>query len=672
MKRVNIIVLFLLIIMSANTNALLAKNRASKQQKTDQEAESRLAKFKTSFVDFINRLPEMAKAKLDSLNYDELEELNFTFPVKVGEKEFNFGFRWNWEAGAGDVGTGFTKFKGELVSPTLGELNILPTETPNNILRIHLLNVLLGIGSKTERDVAKSDVIKNIADPLRKAIGPDLLKKLNDILELKPLYIFYIKLILLAKTYIPSQVEEIPNQVMFLLMRLMQTVNVEKTIEANNGEKNSKKWTKRIYYDDPVVLLKALPDFIKNTLNDIKIPVQANSYQEWKDKKTGYTNYDKQISEVMRRGSIDSEVKYAKENLQSLFENENLTLTDAKMLAYLCARFVYNKDLSKNVDALNNLIINFVDEVLNTIKNINTSDKFTNKEKDLLVKKLNDLKDILDNDGELKQEPVLDDFAIFEKQNISIMESLTYYLYLLKNNMGYKFYGDNGYVYSDAILGDAYTLSYATKVAFRVFKDLRIALKQAQNLVPDIKDQGVEIGKQAYQEIVGASGTFDAAGNVVIDGAGMLFEQQKADAEYKKAVSMLKQAKEQLAPNDPRLQDYLNQKSETFKNLVIAKKNLVQAKTNFAIKVLRHFKFKRAVELEPETEMQFILREFKRLGNRSKVLQPVIENINKFAKSLIGFEFISLQDLEKEPEFDETIFIEEEDFSYDDEPVDVF
>lgn len=672
MKRVNIIVLFLLIIMSVNTDMLLSKNKAPKQQKTDQEVESRLTKFKTSFVDFINKMPDMAKAKLDSLNYDELEELDFTFSVKVGEKEFTFGFRWPWEAGAGDVGTGFTKFKGELVSPTLGELNILPTETPDNILRIHLLNVLLGIGSKTERDVAKSDVIKKVADPLRKAIGQDLLKKLNDILELKPLYIFYIKLILLAKTYIPSQIEEIPNQVMLLLMRLMQTINEEKTIAANNGEKNPKKWVKKVYYDDPVVLLQKLPDFITKILNEIKIPVPLDSYQEWIDKKIGYTPYDKQISETMRRGSIDSEVKYAKENLQPLLTSEKLTLTSAKMLAYLCARFVYNKDLSKNVEALNNLIISFIDEVLNNTKNINTNDKFTNKEKDLLVKKLNDLKDILDNDGELKQEPVLDDFAVFEKKNISITESLSYYLYLLKNNMAYKFYGDNGYEYSDAILSDAYTLSYATKIAFRVFKDLRTALKQVQNLVPNINEQGVEFGKQAYQDAVGVKGALDAAGNFVVDGSGPLFEQQKADIEYKKATNMLKQAKEQLAPNDPRLQEYLDKKGEAFKKLVVAKKNLVQAKTNFAIKVLRYFKFKRAAELEPESVMTFILREFKRLGNRSKVLQPVIENINKFAKSLIGFEFISLQDLEKEPDFDETIFMEEEDFNYEDEPVDVF
>ena len=67
-----------------------------------------------------------------------------------------------------------------------------------------------------------------------------------------------------------------------------------------------------------------------------------------------------------------------------------------------------------------------------------------------------------------------------------------------------------------------------------------------------------------------------------------------------------------------------------------------------------------------ETEIKFLLREFKRLSMRSKFLTPLIGTINDVAKDLIGFEILVLEDLEKEPDFEETLMLEEEEFSYDD------
>ena len=690
MKRINIFILFLFISLSINSNLLFTTTQeqeevvvtqepgevvVQKQEETVVQEEESTAKqegkfkrFKNSLVSFVKGLPGKAKTKIGSLNYDELEDLDFTFPMSYGKKEIPFGLKWKWEKGAGDVSTGFSKFQGELVSPSLGDLGLLPSATPDQILKIRLLNVLLGVGSKSERKLANTDLIKTVADPLKSIVGKKVLTTLQDILVLKPIYVFYIKLVLLSKTYIAEKkVKKIPNQIVLLLMRLLQTVNVEKTIEANNGEKDPRKWTKRVYYADPTEFIDVLPSFIKDTLNKINIPIPLDSYQEWKDKNTGLTDYDKQISETMRRANIDSEVKYAKENLQPMFKKTPITLTDAKMLSYLCASFVYNQSKAKRNDTTL-FMGKFISKVIKAIKKISTKHSTY---KASLITKLTGYTKLLTSQGKMEEQPVVDDFAIPGKSEVMIVKALAYYMNLLKSNMSYPFYGDKGYLYTDAKLGKNSTISYSSRIVFRVFNDLRKAARMAAAQTPDViatdsKGNTIKIGKQAYKDIVGAPGSFDRQGNEVKAGSGPLFDNQKASIESRKASSILKQAVARFPKNDRRLINYRNKRDTARVALLRAKKNLALAKNKFMIRVLRYFKFKRAAELDKETEMKFLLREFKRLSMRSKYLIPLLSNINEFSKEILEIEIINTEDLEKEPEFEETFMLEEEEFSYDD------
>ena len=665
MKKIKIFILFLFISLSINYSLLFP---ATQDQDSSAQQERKITRLKNALTDFVVSLPGKLKAKIESFDYDEQNELNFVFSMLFQGKKLEFGLKWDWEAGSGDTSTGFTRFPGELVSPTLGELGVLPSYATSEIKKIRLLNVLLGIGSKTEIDVSNSELIKPISRSLRRALGDKFLTTLNKILILKPVYVFYIKLILLIKSYVSQhRVEEIPNQIIPLLIRLMQTVNVEATIRANGGEKNPRNWTKRIFYSDPEGLVEVLPNFIRDFLKKINIPVPLASYQEWKDRSSGLTDYDKQISETMRRGSIDSEVKYVKENIQPMLSGTKITLTDASMLSYICARFVYN--LSKATRNDTTLFTRkFIAKVIKAIKKMRTTN---NKHKAMLIKKLNVYKKLLVSEGELEKLPVIDDFVPEGKIEVTVINALLYYTYLLKSNMSYSFYGDKGYLYSDANLGRNYTITNALRIIFRVFKDSRKALRMVAQKSPDIivrDDDGntVKIGKESYQEIVGTKGVFDSRGNLVSAGTGALFDYQEASIEYKKASSALKMAKLKYPKGDRRIDSYNKKRIIARKDQLKAKSNLTLAKNKFMLLVIRYFKFKRAQELDAESVMTFLLREFKRLSMRSENLIPLIHSINDFSIALIGLPIFSKEDIEKEDDFDEGLFLEEEEFNYDD------
>ena len=665
MKKIKIFILFLFISLSINSSLLFT---VTQDRDSSSQQERKITRLKNALTDFVVSLPVKLKAKIESFDYDEQNELNFVFSTSLREKDLEFGLKWNWEAGSGDTSTGFTSFTGELVSPSLGELGLLPSYATSQIKNLRLINILLGIGSKTEIDVSNSDLIKTISEPLKKALGPKFLTTLNKILVLKPVYVFYLKLIFLIKSYVSqNRVKEIPNQIMPLLIRLMQTVNVEASIRANGGEKNPRNWTKKIFYSDTEGLVEVLPKFIRDFFKKINIPVPLASYQEWVDKKSGLTDYDKQISETMRRGSIDSEVKYAKENIQPMFSETKISLTDASMLSYICARFVYSLSKATRNDTTL-FTIEFIAKVIKAIKKMSTTN---NKHKQMLIRKLHGYEKILVSEGELERLPVIDDFVAEGKIQIMIINALAYYMYLLKSNMSYSFYGDNGYLYSDAGLGRNSTMTNAFRIIFRVFKDSRKALRMAIQKSPDITvrdDDGnvVKVGKKSYQDIVGTIGAFDSRGDLVRAGTGALFENQKASLEYRKASYALKMAKLKYPKGDKRFDEYNQKRILARKAQLKAKYNLTLAKNKFMLLVLRYFKFKRAQELDPESVMTFLLREFKRLSMRSENLIPLVDSINDFSRALIGIGIFSLEDMEKEDDFNEGLFLEEEEFNYDD------
>ena len=285
---------------------------------------------------------------------------------------------------------------------------------------------------------------------------------------------------------------------------------------------------------------------------------------------------------------------------------------------------------------------------------------------------------MLASNGKLENQPLVDDFALTGKREAMIVSALAYYMYLLKSNMSYPFYGDPKYLYTDAKLGRNSTVSSASRMVFRVFKDSRKGVRMAVqaddvtavdsfgNKIKDKQGNTIKVGKKSYQAIVGINGAFDRGGNVTKAGSGPLFVHQEANIEYKKASSILKKAVSQLSKGDKRLGEYKEKRKFARKALLKAKKDLIKAKNKFMIRVLRYFKFKRAEELDAETVMKYFLREMKRLMMRSKDLMPLLSGINSFMKLLLGFELISYEDLEKEPDFDETPFEIEEEFAYDD------
>ncbi|MBD3273118.1 hypothetical protein GF385_02090 [Candidatus Dependentiae bacterium] len=659
MKKIKVFILFLFVSLSINSVNIFGMgdlDSPKKKGRVERFKES-LKKFLKEFENFLEELPQKAKKKINSLDYDELEELNFTFPMSFGEKNFSLGFKWSWEKGPGDVSLGFSPIKGELISPSFKNLGLSGFD---RVANYGVLNVILGIGTTAEERFGNLKFLEPIIKPIRGSIGIKNLDTLRNFLTLKSIYVFYIKLILLAKTYVPQKrFSDLSKQMMFLLLRLVQTVNIEKTIIANNGERNPAKWTKRVYYADPREFIDKLPKFIQNILNRLQIPITSyGSFREWQDKKRGFNEYDKQLSETMRRSNLDSEIKYAKENLQPLFEKTNPTLTDAKMITYLCARWVYNKSNAKRNDSIK-FLGEFILASIQAVQKINTSDNNLKKYKDMLIAKLNQYFKMLASDESIKNEPLVDDFNIIGKKSVNVVTALSYYMYLLKYNMSYPFYGDPGYLFSDAKLGKEGTRSFAIKLALRAFKDSKKAInfaKQISDVIatdsdgnPIEKDGNyIKIGKQAYKNIIGET----------------YLNYMNAKKLYNQASSRLKQAK---AKSDPMISKYEQAKKTAMKSYLKAKKGYIFAKNKFTIRVIRYFKFKRAEELPSETVMRFILRELKRVSLRSKQFEPAVKSINEFFKEFFGIEdMITMSDLGKEPEFDEEAIQIEEQFDYSD------
>ncbi len=589
-------------------------------------AGEKMDQFKT----FVKSIPGQLKEKINAIDYDTSESLNLVFAANIKGKTVKVGVKIGWEPGTGDLSKGFLLTPMQIVSPTLGDL--VPS-LPSKLGKARTAQILLGIGTKDERNIAKSDLVKNVMDPVRDALKPSFgkfgkmifINSKTKILYIKPVHIFFLKLIILMKSYAQGRRGEIPGQLRLLFLRLLQSVNVDKTIAANDGEMNDRLWEKKVFMSDPSSIVDILPDSVKKILTNIKVPVPAADYQDYLDfngaEKNSESGYRFKISEVFKRNDGNSRLLASIREIQPLFETEKLHTFDASLLVYICVNLVRYK--SKISPDLIDRLDGFLSDSKAAISNMEVKSELS-KWKEELVSTLNGLTEKVQQGEELERDILFSEIVIPGKENVSLIPAVAYYFFKIRSIMNTRFSGDDGYLFMDYKIGQKKALYLMSIVLFRVYKDLRKAFRIAMKTTT---------WKETFKKVVGSSGRYDSvATKWTTNGTGAMFEAQKAAKTYKKTKT-----------------------AASKKALTKAKALFMKAKAEFNLLLIKGFKFKRAKNIDEETIWDFLLREITRLSLRCDKIAPVIEGINSASVELLGLPLI-----EDESKFEEELPDDEE------------
>ena len=584
------------------------------------------------FKTFVKAIPGQLKDKINEINYDTSEGLDLVFKKMIKGRSFSVGVKVPWEPGTGDLSKGFPLTPVKIVSPTLGDL--VPS-LPGALGKARFAQILMGIGTRDEKNIAKASVVKEIMDPVKIVLRPVFSKFekilfINEKLGLiafKPVYIFLFKLIVLFKSYAKGRIKEIPRQLLLLFLRLLQSIDVDKTISANNGEMNPRNWSKNVFMSDPTSLIDTLPRKIKELLIDVKVPVPFSDYQKCIDEKSGVSEYGAKISEVFKRKEGNSRLIASIREIEPLFESENLIPYYASLLAYICGDLVYHK--SKISSDIIERLSEFLNSARLAISNMVVGEKLEDWH-DGLVSFVDSLIDIVDQGKSLEKEPVFDEIGIQGMEKISLVSAVPYYFNKIKFIMKTPFHGDDGYLFVDYKIGDKQAVASVLLILFRVYKDLRVALSKAMK---------IDTWKKQYGNSVGKPGKYDSVSRKwKTAGSGSIFEVQKATIEYK-----------------------LKTNTANKKALVKAKALFAKAKAEFKMFVMKGFSFKRAKNIDEETIWNFLLREIKKLLLRTEDAKPIIDGINSSSKELFGVPFIEDADkFEEELPSEEDVYGDDE------------
>ena len=597
------------------------------------------------FKAFVKSIPGQLKEKIKAIDYDNSEGLDLVFSTNIKGKTIKVGVEIPWEPAAGNLSKGFPLTPIQIISPSLGDV-VSSSIIPGNIKKLRVLHILLGIGTKDERNAAKADIVKNVTDPVKDALKPIFEKFAKMIFihqktknpYLKPMHIFFSKLMILFKSYGSTRRGEIPGQLRLLFLRLLQSVNVDKTIAANNGEMNPGSWKKKVFMSDPSSIVDILPDSLKRILTSINVSVLAADYQDYLDfnreEKNSESGYRYKISEVFKRNDGNSRMIASIREIQPLFEKKELLSFDAALLAYICGTLVRNKSKITE-DILVERLGEFLNDAKSAISNMEVEVKLKGW-RDSLVFYVDGLINIVKNDGKLEKDPVFSELVIPGTEKVSLIPAVSYYFSKIKSIMNTRFSGDDGSLFMDYRIGQKKALYLMSIVLFRVYKDYRAAFKK-ENITKELKDK--------REQTIGSRGTY-SYGKWKKSGTGLIFESQKAAIKYKK-----------------------NKTVANGKAFAKAKSALVTAQTNFKLWVINKFSFKRATNIGEETIRNFLLREIKGISLRCDRITLVIEAINNASKELLGVPLI-----ENESKFEEEIEAEEpgdefgfeEDFDEDD------
>ena len=655
------------------------------------ESEPLAPESNTVFEEIKNSLIS-ASAKItgafESLNIDSnIIDVSINLPTNRGQISLKIPL----ESGLEFIEKGFDSAPINFSSPTLTELNIPGVEKIVDMVKkasfgatdlgnVRLLNVLLGVNldsldrTKTlERDSSKSDALKPIFDTAKKILTPAFkpFEKLvyveDGVAYLKPVYVAGIKLVLLLKTYLSSAKdnEAKKNQLVQILplfvSKFLNTVDFDASskLKVNKTAKGAlklfKNWDQKtlVKYSDPAVLDKTLPKFIKDVVDKLALNVSVNEVYVVKD---GITPYLTTLSETWKRGTVDSKAYYFIEKIVPLFKTTKMTVTDLYKTAFVILTMAKKLSSAKLIKDTTKRVISIIDSFIEVVNKTAITDKDIVSWKKTLVGKLDLVKKSIE-----KGQPVTlsaDDIEIKEDKKMGLIELLIHYNGKLKSLLNYKHIGEPGYLFDLSMLANKTAGIELLAMLYRFYKDIKIAVLQANQLKSDISvkidEKNVNLGPTAFANRVGKPGVWNSVGHRWIsEGSGPIWLEQQAQ------VKMLDFEPKQLDnPNDSIKKienpEFGKVKNEYFK----AKEKTSEIKGKYIFDVARGIEI--SIGSEKKTPYSAMLSDLNILLRRVKDAKSVLESIENLYKSLgIPFPKATIEEDVKKSGISAELFMEE-------------
>lgn len=623
--NIKILILFTVLGLSVNNYTYLNGNK-SKSKIT-------LGDIKAIFVTMKNKL----KTKLGTMDFSSPEiKIIAPLPGKIG----GFGVQIPIGSGLKNIDKGFNPVRINVLSPPMGKLNIPKFETVMKIMpdlkNSRLLNLLFNFNlNPSEKKILKAanqGVVKTVLDTARTTIEEPFkaFSKLfyidkNNVLYLKPIQVAGIKLALLLKTYAKKDRKKLVEELPLFLAKFLNS----------KDEKTGKK------YDDPEVLNKIIPKFVKNIIENLPLSVSLSSYLEMKD---GTSKYLSELSEVWRRGSVESKTKYFLDNFipnNPFFQsNEKKNYTEILKTAVVIVTMSKNLsrvDLSKATDERKQTVADaferlevIVDDFVKALPNLKVDSFLKSWKENIVLKKMKKLKSDLES-AKKKGSKInfkISDLNITEPngKKLNVPQLLSYYKGRAEQLLNYKHIGEKGYIFDFSELNKKQALFLLLGMTYRLNKDVKIAEAKASHLKSDISveigKKNVDLGPNAYVKRVGKAGIMSRVqrNKFKVNGSGLIFEEQKAFM----ALRNMKKPK----PSDKKA----NVLWTNLKNAYVqAKSKRISAQANYALDVARGIKIE--IGKKSKTPYSAFLGDLKALIMRLRAAKPLIDLLAKVFKT---------------------------------------
>jgi hypothetical protein len=636
-----------------------------KAQETEQpavELEDETVSVLTQLKDYFKNISGEFKKTLQEMNINSPE---IKFVSSLPGNRGRFGLQIAIGAGLGDSSLGFNPVAINILSPSIkdlrlpkigGVLKLVPDLNNSRLLNL-ILNVNL---NPYERNVLRifkeyrdshngqmSSVEKFIVS-IRYLMEPAFAPFIpfffieNTVLYFKPIQIAGIKFALLLKTYARSDKNRLAQELPLFFSKFLNSADWDKTKSLpENKDKPFRLWTNFVKFEDPEVLDKLIPKFVKDLVDNLPLDVNFAEYLEVKD---GITPYLSKLSEVWRRGSVDSKAFFFIEQIVPEFENKIMNPTEIRKTAIAIATMCNDFNKANLANDTKERLIAVIDDFIEALNKSSLVGPLSSW-KNLVTENMKELKKSLE--GLTAIDFDISKLDMTQDRKLTLIELISYYKKKAEQLLNYKHIGETGYIFETSELNRKQALFLLLAMTYRLNKDVKNAMKKAELLKSDIQvqvgDKTIAIGPNAYAQRVGKPGDWNSTTNRwKVEGSGLIFEEQKALMILKK--TNLKDA----------------QYARLKRSYIVAKDKRKTAQAKYAFDVARGIKI--PIGIEEKTPYSAFLSDFNILVRRFEKAKPLIEAIKEIYES-VGLPFPTErieEDLKKSSTgFDEGFFVEE-------------
>lgn len=626
------------------------------------ELEGETVSALTEIKDYFKGIQKQLKANLESMSIDS-SEIKFVSNLPQGRGRF--GIQLSIGTGLQNVDKGFNPVRVHLVSPTMGELQLPKTKLILDLLEdlkgSRLLNLILEINlNRHERKVLAEFKkyrdnhneepsgfekfivsIRDLMEPAFRIFAP-LFYVENRVAYLKPVQVAGIKFALLLKTYAKSDKKKLAQELPLFFCKFLNSPDWDKSaaLPGNQG-KPWTQWTEFVKYEDPEVLDKLIPQFVKDIIEQLPLDVSLAEYLEIKD---GASEYLSELSQVWRRGSVDSKAKYFIDNVVPMFESMRMNPTEIRKTAIAISTMC--NDLSKanlpedTAERLEAIIDDFV-LALSKLSLVGPLSRWKNS----LSKQMASLKTEIIKGSEINFD--ISKLDMTQDQKLRVLELASYYKKKAEQLLNYKHPGEDNYIFEFSELNRKQALFLLLSMSYRLHQDVKVAMAKAASLRSDISvkigKKNVQLGPNAYVKRIGKPGVWNPRTNRwQRRGSGLIFAEQNA----------LKT----LQRTNPRSPDFARLK----RAYSVAKDKRIEAQGRYAFDVARGIEIQIGDELK--TPYSAFLGNLRIIIRRFENAKPLLEALAEIYES-VGLPFPTdsfEEDLESSESFFDNSFFEEE------------